>query len=171
MQRGMFGGSQGGDTSGYGGLVAPVLEPTASTRPYGSYFDAVVDALDAALVAAGSSADAAVAAVLVDRDQLAIEVRREHLLEVLRALRDDPALRFELSLGVGGVHFPHATGRELRAVYPLLSITTTVGCASRSPRPTPTPTSRRAPPCTRRWTGTSARRGTSSASSSTATRR
>ena len=41
----------------------------------------------------------------------------------MQALRDDPALRFEMCMGVSGVHYPHETGRELHAVYPLLSIT------------------------------------------------
>ena len=40
-----------------------------------------------------------------------------------QALRDDPDLRFELCLGVSGVHYPHETGRELHAVYHFLSIT------------------------------------------------
>ena len=40
-----------------------------------------------------------------------------------QTLRDDPALRFEMSSGVSGVHYPDATGRELHVVYPLRSIT------------------------------------------------
>jgi len=44
-------------------------------------------------------------------------------LEVLRTLRDDADLRFELCLGVAGVHFPDHSGAELVARYPLLSIT------------------------------------------------
>ncbi len=35
---------------------------------------------------------------MVYRDQLTLEVRREHLPAVAQALRDDPALRFELCL-------------------------------------------------------------------------
>ena len=42
---------------------------------------------------------------------------------VVQAFRDDPALRFEMCMGVSGVHYPHETGRELHAVYPLMSIT------------------------------------------------
>ncbi len=34
-----------------------------------------------------------------------------------------PELRFELCLGVSGVHYPEEAGRELHAVYPLMSIT------------------------------------------------
>ena len=49
--------------------------------------------------------------------------RPRALVEVMRALRDDPALRFEMCMGVSGVHYPHETGRELHAVYPLMSVT------------------------------------------------
>ena len=42
--------------------------------------------------------DAAVERVVVFRDQLTLEVRREHLPAVAQALRDDAALRFELCL-------------------------------------------------------------------------
>ena len=43
--------------------------------------------------------------------------------EVATKLRDEPQLAFELCTGVSGVHYPAETGRELRAVYHLLSIT------------------------------------------------
>ena len=65
----------------------------------------------------------AVEKVVVFRDELTFHVAREYLVELLRALRDDPALRFEMCIGVSGVHYPHETGRELHAVYPLLSVT------------------------------------------------
>ena len=61
--------------------------------------------------------------MVVYRDELTLEVRREQLPAVAQALRDDPELRFELCLGVSGVHYPDDTGRELHAVYPLMSIT------------------------------------------------
>jgi NADH-quinone oxidoreductase subunit C len=121
VRRGMFGPEGSGDTSGYGRLVREVAMPGSSPRPYGGYFDEVVDTLAAGL---GEQAfEAAVERVVVYRDQLALEVRREHLRAVMQALRDDPGLRFELSLGVSGVHYPADSGRELHAVYPLLSIT------------------------------------------------
>ena len=60
---------------------------------------------------------------MVDRDELTLHVRRELLPQVAQRLRDEPELRFELCLGVNGVHYPHETGRELHAVYPLQSIT------------------------------------------------
>ena len=60
---------------------------------------------------------------MVDRGEITFHVRRERLPEVAAKLRDDPALRFELCSGVSGVHYPEDTGRELHAVYHMLSIT------------------------------------------------
>jgi NADH-quinone oxidoreductase subunit C len=121
VRRGMFGVRDTGDTSGYGRLVRPVTLAGSSPRPYGGYFDDVVDALIAAI---GQDAfDASIERVIVYRDELTLEVERSQLPTVAQALRDDPALRFELCLGVSGVHYPNETGRELHAVYPLMSIT------------------------------------------------
>ncbi len=121
VQRGMFGARGSGDTSGYGRLVRPVALPGSTPRPYGQYFDHLVDALTAVL---GDDVIAeSLERVVVFRGELTLEVHRERLLAVARALRDDPALRFELCLGVSGVHYPGDNGRELHAVYPLLSIT------------------------------------------------
>ena len=122
-RRGMFGPTDSGDTSGYGGLVKPILFPAAAVRPYGGYFDEVADSLERGL--AGGTADyaEAVERVVVDRGEMTVFVRREHLPAVARALRDDPALRFEICTGVSGVHYPHEVGRELHAVYHFLSIT------------------------------------------------
>ncbi|SDE34370.1 NADH-quinone oxidoreductase subunit C [Rhodococcus tukisamuensis] len=122
-QRGMFGVSGTGDTSGYGRLVRPVTLPGATSRPYGGYFDDVVDTLAAALAEVGVGFDQAVEQVVVFRDELTLHVRREFLPEVAQRLRDEPDLRFELCLGVNGVHYPKDVGRELHAVYPLRSIT------------------------------------------------
>lgn len=120
-RRGMFGVHGSGDTSGYGGLIREVALPASSPRPYGGYFDEVVDTLAAGL---GDAAFAdAIERVVVFRDELTLDVRREHLVAVARTLLDEPALRFELCLGVSGVHYPGDVGRELHAVYPLLSIT------------------------------------------------
>ena len=49
VRRGMFGVTGSGDTSGYGRLVREVTLPGSSPRPYGVYFDDVVDALADAL--------------------------------------------------------------------------------------------------------------------------
>jgi len=121
VRRGMFGVTGSGDTSGYGRLLADVALPGSSPRPYGGYFDEVVDGLIAVL--GEDRFNAAVERVVVFRRELTLEVRREQLVDVAKVLRDDPALRFELCLGVSGVHYPDETGRELHAVYPLTSIT------------------------------------------------
>jgi NADH-quinone oxidoreductase subunit C len=124
VRRGMFGAKGSGDTSGYGRLVRPVAMPGSSPRPYGGYFDEVVDTLAGALGEDGpNSFTAAIERVVVFRDQLTLEVRREQLPTVAQTLRDHPELRFELCLGVSGVHYPDDTDRELHAVYPLMSIT------------------------------------------------
>jgi NADH-quinone oxidoreductase subunit C len=123
VRTGMFGVQDTPDTSGYGLLRvhrAPVL---ASPRPYGSYFDEVADALGSALEAAGVGFSDAIERVVTDRGELTFYVSRERLPEVAAKFRDDPALRFELCGGVSGVHYLDDTGRELHAVYHLLSIT------------------------------------------------
>jgi NADH-quinone oxidoreductase subunit C len=122
-RHGMFGVTGSGDTSGYGRLCSDVVLPGNTARPYGSYFDAMVDRLAVALESEGIDIAEAVERVDVFSDELTLEVRRNHLVAVARALRDEPELRFELCLGVSGVHYPADTGRELHAVYPLMSIT------------------------------------------------
>jgi len=123
VRTGMFGAGDTGDTSGYGGLVRAVVMPGPSDRPYGGWFDEAADVLAEVLEEAGSSWDAAIENVVVDRGELTLHVRREHLVEVCQALRDDQDLRFELSLGVSGVHYPDEAGRELHAAYHLVSVT------------------------------------------------
>ena len=122
-RHGMFGARDGGDTSGYGGLVSPILFPAASVRPYGGWFDAFADDLEQALIGGDASFGEAVARVVVDRGELTLFVRREHWLTIARTLRDAPALRFELFNGVNGVHYPADAGAELHAVYQLMSLT------------------------------------------------
>lgn len=123
VRRGMFGVSGTGDTSGYGRLVREVTLPGSSSRPYGGYFDAVADGLAEALGRAGVDFGTAIEKVVVHRDELTLHVRRESLPQVAQRLRDEPDLRFEMCLGVSGVHYPHEAGRELHAVYHLQSIT------------------------------------------------
>ena len=124
VRHGMFGAHDTGDTSGYGGLVRPVRLPAPTSRPYGGWFDEMADELALALPAEhGISFSDAVEFVVVFRDELTFHVRRELLLEFVRRLRDEPALRFELCLGVTGIHYPHEDGRELHAVYNFLSMT------------------------------------------------
>ncbi len=123
VRMGLFGVAGTPDTSGYGLLRVHRPPPIASPRPYGSYFDAVADALDASLEASGIRFSDAIERVVADRGELTFHVRRERLPEVAAQFRDDPALRFELCTGVSGVHYLEDTGRELHAVYHLLSIT------------------------------------------------
>ena len=123
VRTGMFGAQGTPDTSGFGLLRVHQPPPIESPRPYGSYFDTVADALGAALEEAGAHFSDAIERVVVDRGELTFHVRRERLPEVAAQFRDDPALRFELCSGVSGVHYLDDTGRELHAVYHMLSIT------------------------------------------------
>jgi len=117
---GMFGVSGSGDTSGYGGLVRPTVYPGAAQRPFGpptaagatGWFDTVADGLDGLIEK-----------VVIHRGEITFYVHRDHLVEAMRRLRDEESLRFEFSAGVSGVHYPDDTGRELHAVYSLLSMT------------------------------------------------
>ncbi|MBM3720533.1 MAG: NADH-quinone oxidoreductase subunit C [Actinobacteria bacterium] len=117
FDKGMFGVSGTGDTSGYGGLVRQQVNAGSSQRPYGSYFDDVADELERAYPEFSD----AIERVIVDRGELTLHVKREKLVEVALVLRDK--LLFEVCLGVNGVHYPEDKGRELHAVYPLLSMT------------------------------------------------
>ena len=114
---GMFGARGTGDTSGYGGLVRTAASAGSSERPFGGYFDDVADDLERAYPEFSS----AIERVVVDRGELTLHIKREKLVEVAKILRD--SLKFEMCMGVSGVHYPNNVGRELVAVYPLLSIT------------------------------------------------
>lgn len=122
VREGMFGARGSGDTSGYGGLIRPVVWPAAAQRPYGEWED-LATALELALPREDSSWEAAVERAVIDRGEFTLFIRREQLLPVARILRDEPTLRFEMCTSVSGVHYPHETGREVHAVYHLLSIT------------------------------------------------
>ena len=114
---GMFGARGTGDTSGYSGLVRTPASTGSSERPYGSYFDEVADDLERAY----PEFSQAIERVVVDRGELTLHVKREKLVEVAMILRD--SLKFEMCMGVSGVHYPERTDREFSAVYPLLSLT------------------------------------------------
>jgi len=114
---GMFGARGTGDTSGYGGLVRTAASAGSSERPFGGYFDDVADDLERAY----PEFSTAIERVVVDRSELTLHIKREKLVEVAKILRD--SLKFEMCMGVSGVHYPNNVGRELVAVYPLLSIT------------------------------------------------
>jgi NADH-quinone oxidoreductase subunit C len=116
-QSGMFGAAGTGDTSGYGGLVRLTDSFGSTERPYGSYFDEVADDLERAY----PDFSDAITRVVVDRGELTLHVKKERLAEVASILRDK--LKFEMCMGVSGVHYPDRTGAELVALYPLLSMT------------------------------------------------
>jgi NADH-quinone oxidoreductase subunit C len=115
--KGMFGVDGTGDTSGYGGLERQQVSAGSSQRPYGSYFDDIADQLERAYPEFSD----AIERVVVDRGELTLHIKREKLVEVALILRNQ--LRFEVCLGVSGVHYPADSGREQHAVYPLLSMT------------------------------------------------
>jgi NADH-quinone oxidoreductase subunit C len=121
VRQGMFGVHGTGDTSGYGGLTQAVVLPGEAQRPYGGWFDEVADALEAAT--SGAGLEVGVSRVVIHRGEITFHVRREDLLAVAQVLRDDERLRFEFCSGVSGVNYPDDTGRELHAVYHLLSMT------------------------------------------------
>ena len=123
VRQGMFGAKDAGDTSGFGGLVTSVPIPSTSDRPYGSYFDVIADELIASLPDFGSSFEKAVEKVVIAFDEMTLYVRPSELPAIARTLRDEPGLRFEVCLGVSGVHYPDQTDREIHAVYHFRSIT------------------------------------------------
>jgi NADH-quinone oxidoreductase subunit C len=119
---GMFGVSGSGDTSGFGGLARdPWVAPEAQ-RPYGGYFDELVDLLAAAYPQLGE----AVTRTVVDRGELTLHLHREHLIGVATALRNDPNLRFELLSSISGVDYLDESkpdSKRLHSVYHLTSMT------------------------------------------------
>ncbi|VEI13700.1 NADH-quinone oxidoreductase subunit C [Trueperella bialowiezensis] len=119
-RKGMWGVTDTGDTTGFGDLEEVFVVAPPASRPYGGWFDEVVDIIIELGQADGLDV---VEKVSVENDQLVIFVPREHLVDVARYLRDDQDLRFELCLGVSAVHYPHDKGRELHAYFPFFSIT------------------------------------------------
>ena len=113
---GMFGARGTGDTSGYSGLVRTPASTGSSERPYGSYFDQVADDLERAY----PEFSQAIERIVVDCGELTLHVKREKLVAVALILRD--SLKFEMCMGVNGVHYPDRADREFSAVYPLLSL-------------------------------------------------
>ena len=118
-QRGLFGVHGSGDTSGFGGLVRRRPAVVGAERPYGGYFDEVVDALEAAFPAFQD----AIERVVVDRGELTLHIDPARIAEVCQVLRDDPALRFELCSSVSAVDYLGSDPRRLHSVYQLTSMT------------------------------------------------
>lgn len=123
VRRGSFQVSGSGDTSGFGGLVSPIVMPAPTKRPYGGWFDELADEIELALADRNLPVSSVIDKVVVDRDEITFFVLAEYIVDFTRMLRDEPGLRFEMCLGVNGVHYPEDKGRELHAVYPFLSIT------------------------------------------------
>ena len=117
-RHGMFGVAGSGDTSGFGGLVREPWVAPAAERPYGGYFDELMDELEAAYPALGE----AVQRIVVDRRELTLHIAREHLLGLVKTLRDGEGLRFELLSSVSGVDYLGSANR-FHAVYHLTSMT------------------------------------------------
>ena len=123
VRRGSFQVSGSGDTSGFGGLVSPIVMPAPTERPYGGWFDELADEIELALADRNLPVSSVIDKVVVDRDEITFFVLAQYIVDFTRMLRDEPGLRFEMCLGVNGVHYPEDKGRELHAVYPFLSIT------------------------------------------------
>ena len=123
VRRGSFQVSGSGDTSGFGGLVSPIVMPAPTERPYGGWFDELADEIELALADRNLPVSSVIDKIVVDRDEITFFVLAQYIVDFARMLRDEPGLRFEMCLGVNGVHYPEDKGRELHAVYPFLSIT------------------------------------------------
>lgn len=119
VDQGLFGAKGSGDTSGFGGLVRKSHNALSSERPYGGYFDEILDELERSY----SDFHDDIEQVVIYRGELTLKVKADRLFQVAQVLRDNPALRFEMCLGVNGVHYPSDKERELHCVYPLLSLT------------------------------------------------
>ena len=96
-----------------------ILGQPSSPRPFGGYFDDVADAVARAY----PNLPEAIERSVVDRDELTLHVRREHLRKLAQMMRDVEELRFELLSSLSGVHYPTDVGRELHVVYELTSMT------------------------------------------------
>jgi len=117
--RGLFGVHGTGDTSGFGGLVRRRTALVDSPRPYGGYFDEVVDSLTEAFPGAAG----AVERVVVDRGELTLHIAPEQIAAVCQTMRDDPALRFELCSSVSAVDYLGHDEKRLHISYHLTSLT------------------------------------------------
>jgi NADH-quinone oxidoreductase subunit C len=121
-RKGMFNVGDTGDTTGFGGLRLPAYSPAPAERPYGGWFDDFADDLAAAFRERNIPAEA-IQQVTVDRGEITYYLRREDLVRVCRALRDDPGLRFELCSSVSGVDYGEGVPQRLHSVYHLTSMT------------------------------------------------
>ena len=114
-RKGMW-GSGPQDVTGFGGISRPIHQPSRATRPYGSWFDEVVDRFCELVPDLHEN-------VNTDLGELTLYVDKDCLLDVVRVARDDAKLRFESCTSVSGVHYPDDLDHELHVVYSLLSMT------------------------------------------------
>lgn len=117
--KGLFGVTGSGDTSGFSGLVRQKAHPdevASSERPYGEYFDEIVDVLEERF------GPDAIRGVVVEHGELTVHVPPDMTAEFCKVLRDDENLKFELCNSVSGVDYP-SEERRLHAVYHLTSLT------------------------------------------------
>ncbi len=119
VRHGMFGADGTGDTSGYGRLTRTIDFPSGTKPPYGGWFDGVVDRIASLMPTLGQT----ITKVVVFRGEITFHVAREHLVELVKHLRDDAQLRFEFCSSVSGVHYPADRDAELHAIYHLQSMT------------------------------------------------
>jgi len=119
VRKGMFGVQGTGDTSGYGGLTRTIEFPAPANPPFGGWWDQVWDRVGE-LIPMYSEV---ITKVVIHRGEITFHVAREHLIELVKQLRDDAYLRFEFCSSISGVHYPADQGRELHAVYHLQSMT------------------------------------------------
>ncbi|MEU8081124.1 NADH-quinone oxidoreductase subunit C [Catellatospora citrea] len=115
---GLFGVTGTGDTSGMGGLVRKRPVQLDAQRPYGGWYDEVVDALEEAYPGFSD----AIERVVIDRGELTLHIVPAKIAEVCQILRDDLSLRYELCSSVSGVDYI-AEERRLHVVYHLTSMT------------------------------------------------
>lgn len=115
---GLFGVTGSGDTSGFGGLVRKRPVQLDAQRPYGGWYDEVVDALEEAYPGFSD----AIERVVIDRGELTLHIVPAKIAEVCQILRDDMSLRYELCSSVSGVDYI-AEERRLHVVYHLTSMT------------------------------------------------
>lgn len=121
-RQGMFHVHGTGDTSGFGRLVQGPWVPQPTPRPYGGYFDEVMDQLTAAMAERGIP-ESAIEQVTVAAGDLTLYVQRAHLVELLQLARDDAGLRFEMLSSLSGVDYGPDVPSRLHVVYELLSMT------------------------------------------------